>query len=684
VLDGTPPDAAVEAIDDSISDGGLARDNDVRDLQARADRIDVPVYFATSYFDRLVPASNTTNIYERLRARAADKNDPYYGTDVRLILSNDAHGDIGSNFAVLTDLFTWLERQLEDDPTPLRDAPVASAQEWDGSSFRLEHEWPIAGTKVRDRFLSVGDDGPQLTSSMPKSSTADVANVPVIGTGPWIPVAGSAIEVQTIGLLPGDSVRYRSARAGSLTEITGTPVAHLWLSTPDGGSYGQVTIALEEVDSEGTVTQFARIRRGFSDLSATPTEKVIPLSTSSWRIDPTHRLQLTVIATDIAQALPALTNRSVVISHGPKAPSRLEVPTVDPNRALPPGAPPSGTSFTADPGTTLCSALGLPCPWASRRHQYHQGMDRADLELVVAIGRTGSLTAAARLLHTAQPPLSRRLQALERAVGAQLFTRGRHGAVPTVVGRTLIERAGEALDAITRAEQDASDVAAGRAGRLRFGVTPTLGAELLPASLAGLRASHPSVRIDLASSGDAAGLRSGVRNGELDVAICTLDPDDEAGVRVAARGQQRFVLIAPADMRLTKGSSRRVSTRALVGLPLVVISAGEGLRVVVDQLLADLGAEPVITIETSEREMLVPFVVAGLGASIVPEGFARQRPAAGLSIYPLEPPVKRSVGIVIGLGHPGALVTAFVDEVVRVGDFTRRAARSRRTPARAR
>ena len=362
VLDGTPPDAVVEAIDDSISDGGLARDNDVRDLQARADRIDVPVYFATSYFDRLVPATNTTNIYERLRARAADKNDPYFGTDVRLIISNDAHGDIGSNFAVLNDLFTWLERQLKGDATPLRDAPVASAQEWDANSFRLEQGWPIVGTKVRDRFLSVGDDGPQLTATMPRSSTATVANVPVVGTGPWIPVAGSALEVQTIGLLPGDSVRYQSPPAGSLTEVTGTPALRLWLSTPDGGSYGQVTIALEEVASDGTVTQFARIRRGFSDLSATPTEKVIPLSTASWRIDPTHRLQLTVIATDVAQALPALTNRGIVISHGRKAPSRLALPTVDPRRGAPAGEPPTGASFIADPAGTLCAALGLPCP----------------------------------------------------------------------------------------------------------------------------------------------------------------------------------------------------------------------------------------------------------------------------------------------------------------------------------
>jgi predicted acyl esterase len=175
-------------------------------------------------------------------------------------------------------------------------------------------------------------------------------------------VVGSAFTAQTIGLLPGDSLRYQSPPTGALTEITGGPVLHAWLSTPDGGAYGQVTVALEEVAPDGTVTQFARIRQGFSDLSSTPTEKVIPLSTASWRIDPGNRLQLTITATDVFEATPSLTNRGIVISHGPKTPSRLELPTVDPHRVPPAGAAPTGSSFTDDPAGILCAALGLPCP----------------------------------------------------------------------------------------------------------------------------------------------------------------------------------------------------------------------------------------------------------------------------------------------------------------------------------
>lgn len=298
---------------------------------------------------------------------------------------------------------------------------------------------------------------------------------------------------------------------------------------------------------------------------------------------------------------------------------------------------------------------------------YDPGMDRADLELVVAIAREGSLSAAARELHIAQPPLSRRLQQLEREVGAALFLRGRHGATPTAVGRTLIAGAQSALAAIGRAEQDALDAAAGRAGRLRIGVTPTLGAVLLPAVLAAFRRSHPDVRLDLTSSGDSLWLRQQAAAGELDIAVAALSTAPEPNASVALRGEQHFVLIAPSELKL--GTS--VQRRTLIGVPVVAITAGEGLRQQLDQVFAELGAEPTIAIETSEREMLVPFVAAGLGVALVPEGFARARPAKGLRIHELDPPLRRPIGAVVARGDVSTLSQAFLDALVAGTDLVR-------------
>ena len=306
-------------------------------------------------------------------------------------------------------------------------------------------------------------------------------------------------------------------------------------------------------------------------------------------------------------------------------------------------------------------------------------MERADLELVVAVGRTGSLTAAARLLHIAQPALSRRLAALERGLGAALFQRGRHGATPTVVGRALIEGATTALVAIERAEQDASDAAAGRAGRLRVGVIPTLGAVLLPPVLAAFRASHPGVRLELVARGNSADLRQRVARGELDIAIAVLAAGAEPGVRVAARGQQRFVVVTPSDTPL-RARNGKVDRRQLLNLPVVTIVEGEGLRQQLDSVYADLGAEPNIAFETSEREMLLPMVAAGLGITLVPEGFARQRSAAGLLVYELSPALDRTVGAVVA-PKTGVLVDAFVAALVAGGGVRGTAAPRRRSRA---
>jgi DNA-binding transcriptional LysR family regulator len=295
-------------------------------------------------------------------------------------------------------------------------------------------------------------------------------------------------------------------------------------------------------------------------------------------------------------------------------------------------------------------------------------MERADLELVVAIARTGSLTAAARQLHIAQPPLSRRLKRIESEVGAPLFTRGRHGAAATVVGRTLVERADAALAAIRLAEQDAEDVAGGRAGRLKIGVTPTLGAVLLPSALAAFRHSHRDVRLDLVASGDSTELRQHVRDGEIDVALAVLARPPEPGTRIALAGQQHFVLIAPRELRF--GRSGKVRRAALADVPVVALTKGSGLRQQLDDVFDELGVTPDIAIETSEREMLVPFVAAGLGVSLVPEGFVSGR-TAGCTIYELDPAVRRPVGAVVARGRLPALVTALLDTLLDTTDLSR-------------
>jgi DNA-binding transcriptional LysR family regulator len=82
--------------------------------------------------------------------------------------------------------------------------------------------------------------------------------------------------------------------------------------------------------------------------------------------------------------------------------------------------------------------------------------------------------------------------------------------------------------------------------------------------------------------------------------------------------------------------------------------------------------------------MLIPLVAAGLGITLVPEGFVRQRSTEGLAIYELSPAVVRTIGAVVAAGEVPATVAAFVQVLAEHGELKLTASGARRTRSRRR
>jgi DNA-binding transcriptional LysR family regulator len=66
-------------------------------------------------------------------------------------------------------------------------------------------------------------------------------------------------------------------------------------------------------------------------------------------------------------------------------------------------------------------------------------MNWDDLKIALAIAQQGSLNAAARVLGTTQPTVSRRLDGLERRIGVKLFERAASGLSPTALCAALVD-----------------------------------------------------------------------------------------------------------------------------------------------------------------------------------------------------------------------------------------------------
>lgn len=81
-------------------------------------------------------------------------------------------------------------------------------------------------------------------------------------------------------------------------------------------------------------------------------------------------------------------------------------------------------------------------------------MSLGQLESFVAIAEEGNVTRAARRLGISQPPLTRKMQALEDELGVKLFVRGARGVALSREGERLLSHARDILARVSRVRAD--------------------------------------------------------------------------------------------------------------------------------------------------------------------------------------------------------------------------------------
>jgi DNA-binding transcriptional LysR family regulator len=130
---------------------------------------------------------------------------------------------------------------------------------------------------------------------------------------------------------------------------------------------------------------------------------------------------------------------------------------------------------------------------------YAIGMDDwNDLRLVLAVHRAGTLTAAASALGIDHSTAFRRLNALERKLGARLFERlpgGSYQATP--VGDRMAAAAERTEDETLALDRDIAGRDHRLEGRLRVTSSETLAYSRLTRHLAAFRQAHPGIVVEL-------------------------------------------------------------------------------------------------------------------------------------------------------------------------------------------
>lgn len=123
--------------------------------------------------------------------------------------------------------------------------------------------------------------------------------------------------------------------------------------------------------------------------------------------------------------------------------------------------------------------------------------DLRQLHHFLAVADALHFGQAAERLGMTQPPLSQSIIALERELGAPLFTRSKRSVALTAFGRQWLEHVRAAVAGVAALPEIARRLRDGSAGQLALSFVSTADYNLLPALVRGYAARFPEVEVTL-------------------------------------------------------------------------------------------------------------------------------------------------------------------------------------------
>lgn len=234
-------------------------------------------------------------------------------------------------------------------------------------------------------------------------------------------------------------------------------------------------------------------------------------------------------------------------------------------------------------------------------------IDPLRLQLVLEVGRHGSITRAADACGIGQPTASAHLRTLETAAGQPLFARAGRGTQLTDAGRVMAEHAAIVLSALESLHEQLGAISGARAGRLRLATCAEFGNYVLPGLLSPFAAERESadIRVHVAPSAEVARL---VAHDEADLGIAGETRRVEGVVAERLMRDELIGIVRPGAPALTAYALKRMT--------LVVTPTGSSTRALTERLLTRIG-RPARILEVGSVEAVKRVTAAGVGVAFV-------------------------------------------------------------------
>lgn len=259
-------------------------------------------------------------------------------------------------------------------------------------------------------------------------------------------------------------------------------------------------------------------------------------------------------------------------------------------------------------------------------------IDLVQLRTFVAVAEEQHLTRAAERLHVSQSAASAHVRAIEESLDIQLFARTNRSLELTRAGQMLLRQAKLLLNGAAEFTSFARDIRGKTEGNLIVGASSDPLSSRIGLVVAGLRAQHPLVTVDVCARA-SAGTRQALKTGEFDIGMLLGRPVD-ADFTYYQLTTINFRVAGPVAW---KDKIENADWAALAELPWITPNGTNlAYAFMLDRLFGERGLELNSVVRFDNAALGRALVHAGVGMLLMREEYALEGVRAGdLALSPI-------------------------------------------------
>ncbi|MBB6453537.1 DNA-binding transcriptional LysR family regulator [Salirhabdus euzebyi] len=259
----------------------------------------------------------------------------------------------------------------------------------------------------------------------------------------------------------------------------------------------------------------------------------------------------------------------------------------------------------------------------------------------IKVVESGSLSEAARILHTNQPNITVRIQKLEHHLGVSLFDREGKKLILNEIGKKTFNQAKSLYLAYDDLIQDIRQHNNPNHGHIRIGGGFPVLNSILPPFLHDFHKEFPNVTYGL-QIGTSEEIYKLVEQYEIDFGFITTTKEREMIEHIDLGLGTKIFLVVPEGHPYTK--STNISKELLTELPFITFKQSSNYMNFLIDYLGQHGVEIKSTVEADHLEIMVKMVEEGMGASFLPltenKEYVRNRKVTCMDIDQIDFPIK--------------------------------------------